>query len=125
MATVMAQRMQPDLRDRRQHRHPAQGSRIPDNLRTRLKTIARTGRHMQQLVNDLLDAARLDAGPLHFTPQPVALRDVLHDSAETLRHAADQQHLTLQADVGEQLLVSGDPLRLRQLTDNLLSNAIK
>jgi signal transduction histidine kinase len=87
--------------------------------------IDRHAAHMQTLVDDLLDLARLDAGRMAIDRQPVPAGKLLRDAVAGQRRAADAKSLTVTVDVPRDLLVYADPTRLRQVIDNLMSNAVK
>ncbi|MEM1271582.1 MAG: ATP-binding protein, partial [Bacteroidota bacterium] len=74
-----------------------------------------------------LDFAKIDAGMLLFERVPFDLRRLLENLADTFRFKADEQRLRLNLDLGTRVpaVVSGDPVRLRQVLGNLLSNAVK
>ncbi|MBP6902526.1 MAG: transporter substrate-binding domain-containing protein [Burkholderiaceae bacterium] len=80
-----------------------------------------------QLVDDVLDLARAEAGRLQLRAQPVDLRALLAQIVDNHRLAADSRGLALRLQVDPALPpgVSLDPLRLRQLLVNLVGNAIK
>jgi signal transduction histidine kinase len=82
--------------------------------------------HLLELVNDVLDVAKIEAGrmPLHLCP--VALDELVRQVAESMEPLARSSGLALSVDVPPDLppLVS-DPARLRQILLNLLSNAVK
>jgi PAS domain S-box-containing protein len=81
--------------------------------------------HMQGLVDDLLDTARIDAGQLRLEPRPVSLIRLVVESVDARRPDAVVKDITVDVDVARHLPVHGDPQRLRQVLDNLVSNAIK
>jgi PAS domain S-box-containing protein len=87
--------------------------------------IDRHSAHMNGLVDDLLDMARLEAGRIDIDPRPLPLARVVRETAEDRRPAAEGKHLTLTVDIPRHLPVYADPVRLRQVLDNLVSNAIK
>ncbi|MBG0830035.1 GAF domain-containing protein [Planomonospora sp. ID67723] len=87
--------------------------------------IDRKSAHLQRLVDDLLDLARLEAGGLGIDPRPVALTGLLRETIDDHRAAAAAKRLTIVTDLAQALRVHADPVRIRQLADNLLSNAIK
>jgi PAS domain S-box-containing protein len=89
------------------------------------RVIDQHSKHMQSLVDDLLDLARLDAGQLTIDPRPVALSKLIGDAVDALRHAAGAKQITIKIDTPRHLPVYADPTRLRQVLDNLLSNAVK
>ena len=88
--------------------------------------IAASGRHLLQLINDVLDLAKVESGRFEFHPEPVDLprlvrevADILHNGLLQKRHA-----LALEIDPGLTGIVL-DPARLKQVLYNYLSNAIK
>jgi PAS domain S-box-containing protein len=91
--------------------------------------IARThkaAKHLLELVNDVLDLSKIEAGKIDLKPQPVAFPDLIEDLFVTVKPMADQagSELTLEHQ-GDQRRVLTDPRRVRQILLNLLSNAIK
>lgn len=82
---------------------------------------------LRQILDDILDYSRIEAGALPLEPQPVALRSLLDNVQQLLSPQASSKglDLSLQVDpeVAPQHLVDG--MRLRQVVFNLLSNAIK
>ena len=99
---------------------------LTDAQRDALETVARNGRHLLGLVNDILDLSKVEAGrvELHITPTdvPALIADVLAsmDSLVT----AKEHSVTLDLPAGP-LVVRADELRLRQILFNLISNAVK
>jgi two-component system, OmpR family, sensor kinase len=73
------------------------------------------------LISDMLDVARIDQGVFRVAVQAVDLVDLVEDVASTLSTAEHPIHLRPYEDV----MVAGDPARLRQCLENLLSNAVK
>lgn len=95
--------------------------------RRRLELIDYSGRHQLQLVNDILEYARLDARKVRLDARPSNLQVLLPTTVEMMRSCALDKGLMLQllmpSDMPEYVFV--DELRLRQVLLNLLSNAIK
>jgi signal transduction histidine kinase len=87
--------------------------------------IERHSAHMNGLVDDLLEMARLESGQIGIDPRPVPLARIVRESTDDRRSAADVKQLTLTVDIPRHLPVYADPVRLRQVLDNLVSNAIK
>ncbi|MCO8275013.1 PAS domain S-box protein [Actinoplanes sp. TRM 88003] len=87
--------------------------------------VDRTTRHLQGLVDDLLDLARLDAGHISIDPAPMAADGVLHEVLHSHHLSAAAKGLRLNAAIKPELEVLADPQRLRQALDNLISNAVK
>ena len=83
--------------------------------------------HLNALLTEILDLARIEAGAMPAHPEPVELRALVHDVAELFRVSAVAKSLELSASTAEGLpatLVT-DRLKLKQILNNLLSNAIK
>ena len=92
-----------------------------------LQVVVRNGRHLLGIVNDVLDAARIDAGQLSVSIEPsapVALVDEVHG---LLLSEAEQRGIRLDLECRWPLpaMIDTDPLRLRQVLINLLGNALK
>ena len=91
-----------------------------------LETVARNGRHLLALISELLDLSKIEAGQLRLTLEPLDLRDLVREAAETVRAQTEQRRHRLDLDLPEEpLRVTADRLRVRQVLLNLLSNAIK
>ena len=86
----------------------------------------KAAKHLLELVNDVLDLSKIEAGKIDLRLQPVHFPQLIDDLFITVRPLADQygSPLGLQHE-GEPLTVVSDPRRLRQILLNLLSNAIK
>jgi PAS domain S-box-containing protein len=86
----------------------------------------KAAKHLLELVNDVLDLSKIEAGKIDLRLQPVYFPSLIEDLFVTVRPLADQygSELTLEHD-GEPVKVISDPRRLRQILLNLLSNAIK
>ena len=85
-----------------------------------------TARGTLQLLNNLLDRERLDAGRLVLHPEPVELAPLIDELVQEMRPAADQRGLSLSAWVAPELpALQLDALRVQQVMRNLLANAIR
>lgn len=79
-----------------------------------------------ELVTDLLDFARLDAGQLAIQLSPVALQSLINQVIDQLYPFALEKEITLSADLHEDVCyIAADEVRLRQVLINLILNAIK
>jgi signal transduction histidine kinase len=103
-----------------------QGAVTPERRAHALDIIGRNARLQAQLVEDLLDVSRINAGNLRVGHQLFPLAPVAHSAIESLRPVAQAKGVTLRADVAaEDLLVAGDGTRILQVLTNMLSNAVK
>jgi PAS domain S-box-containing protein len=87
----------------------------------------RAAKHLLELVNDVLDLSKIEAGKIDLRLQPVAFPSIIEELFVTVRPLADKYgtKLALESDVGNGVTVVSDPRRVRQILLNLLSNAIK
>jgi signal transduction histidine kinase len=80
---------------------------------------------MRQLIDDLLDMARIEAG-LELDLEPVNLKMILMACIELLQQQAKNKSQTIKLDIPDTILpINADPPRLRQIFTNLIGNAIK
>ena len=91
-----------------------------------LDVIDRNTRVQAQLIEDLLDMARVISGTVRLEMQPVDLAVVVESALDAVKPAADARRVAIHVDAPRgTALVSGDASRLQQVVWNLLSNAIK
>jgi signal transduction histidine kinase/HAMP domain-containing protein len=101
-------------------------SPLTDTQRDYLETIARNGRHLLELINELLDLSKIAAGRMELRLEPLALGELLQEAADTVRAQLEaRKHTLVMEPSRDHLMVTGDRGRLRQVLLNLLSNAIK
>ncbi|WP_182482606.1 PAS domain S-box protein [Calidithermus roseus] len=91
-----------------------------------VEQILRAGHHLLELVNEVLDITRIEAGRISLSIESVPLCGVVRECLDLLRPLAQQRHIALQTDglEGGQFVLA-DRQRLKQILLNLLSNAIK
>jgi PAS domain S-box-containing protein len=100
---------------------------IPEEQRTALDRIGRSARHLLDLVNDVLDLSKIEAGKLTIEVEPVEIEPLIVDLEATMRPLASSHdvELSFDADATCARPIHTDPRRLRQILMNLLSNAIR
>jgi PAS domain S-box-containing protein len=89
--------------------------------------VLQSGRHLLQVINDILDLARADAGKFELCEEDgVDLRDVIGACVSLTKHRADAAGVRLSTKIGARLpLIVADPTRLKQILLNLVSNSIR
>jgi signal transduction histidine kinase len=89
--------------------------------------ILKAGRHLLDLLNDVLDIARIESGHLTLSLEPVSVHALVQDTVELMHRIARAQGITLEVELGAsaKAYVRADRQRLRQVLINLVSNAIK
>ncbi len=101
-------------------------SPLTETQRDYLETIARNGRHLLELINELLDLSKIAAGRMELRLEPLELGALLQEAAGTVRAQLEARRHTLVIEPSaNHLVVTADRGRLRQVLLNLLSNAIK
>ncbi|MGG6263998.1 hybrid sensor histidine kinase/response regulator [Leptolyngbya sp. AN03gr2] len=97
-----------------------------DRLQQALETIEENARRQAQLVDDLLDLARIVRGKMTLNFASVSLIEVIVAALETVRLAAEAKTIQIETNLDATLsAVMGDAGRLQQVVWNLISNAIK
>jgi signal transduction histidine kinase/CheY-like chemotaxis protein len=89
--------------------------------------ILKGGRHLLELINEVLDIARIEAGRLAISPEPVSVNLLVKESLDLIAPLAVKEHVHLDGNLAEtsERHVQADRQRLRQVLLNLLSNAVK
>ena len=93
------------------------------------ETIHRSANGLLTVINDVLDFSKVESGKLDLEEIPFSLAILVDDICKMLSFAAEQKGIDfkneIHASIGHDLIVLGDPGRLRQILTNLLTNSIK
>ena len=88
--------------------------------------IGTSGRHLLQLINDVLDLSKVEAGKFEFFPEPVRLASIVDEVRNVLHTSIVRKRIKLATELDPTLTdLVLDPARLKQVLYNYLSNAIK
>lgn len=88
--------------------------------------IERQTRHLKRLVEDLLDASRINSGKITLQRHPVALSEIIESAIETSQPVLSSRNQQLHLEIPQEpVMVDGDIVRLAQVFSNLLINAAK
>jgi signal transduction histidine kinase len=90
-----------------------------------LKHIDEAARHLLQLINDILDLSRIEAGRIELNRERFDIRESLAEVLSVIKPLAGIKHLELATDVPGGYVVDADRVRFKQMLYNLLSNAVK
>lgn len=91
----------------------------------RLQHVRRGGEHLLRLIDDVLDLARIEAGRISISSEPVDVRDVVEEVIRTLEPMAARASIAIARDIDVTPNVNADRTRLMQILMNFGSNAIK
>ncbi len=88
--------------------------------------ISTSGRHLLQLINDVLDLSKVESGKFEFAPEPVDLPRLVQEVVGVLKTLIDRKSLDVQVQIDPTLVgLELDASRFKQVLYNYLSNAIK
>ncbi len=106
--------------------HDAKVGPVSADHKEYLGDILTSARHLHQLINDVLDLAKVEAGRMEFSAEAVEIPRVVREVRDILRGLAAERSVTVGDETGAAPAgVRLDPARLKQVLYNLLSNAIK
>lgn len=106
--------------------HDGKAGTLNDDQREYLGDVLTSSRHLLQLINDILDLAKVEAGKLRLDVTRLELAPLLSQAAAMLRTQAEKRGIRVHLEVsGDLASVDGDAGRLKQVLYNFLSNAIK
>jgi CheY-like chemotaxis protein/anti-sigma regulatory factor (Ser/Thr protein kinase) len=101
---------------------------LQERQRDDVEHILKAGRHLLELINEVLEISRIEAGELALSPEPVPIAETVQEALRLLEPIAAERDVRLNADMtglAKDGHVLADRQRLRQVLLNLLSNAIK
>lgn len=98
-----------------------------DKLRDYLKKIEGSGKHLLDLINEVLDVSKIESGVMEFSENEFDLRELAQEAVEIIRLSLENrgQELSVEIDNGLHSQVIGDAMRLKQVLVNILENASK
>jgi two-component system cell cycle sensor histidine kinase PleC len=87
--------------------------------------IHQSGQYLLDVINDILDMSKIEAGRIRLDPEQVELEPFLNDAMRVVSGRAEDKRLTLTARIGQGVRLIADNRLLKQVVLNLLSNAVK
>jgi two-component system, NarL family, sensor histidine kinase BarA len=104
------------------------GNNAPADAKTLryVSNILQSGRSLLDLINELLDLAKIEAGKMEIRSEPLVIGDLFEGLINILRPLSEQKNLTVHPSVAPDVpIIQSDPGKLQQVLYNFLSNAIK
>jgi PAS domain S-box-containing protein len=100
---------------------------LAEDQKQSVEQILRGGKHLLELINEVLDLSRIETGRLELSLEPIDPVQVLRDSLVLVQPLADQRGVAINDSTARAsgMLVKADPTRLKQVLLNVLSNAVK
>ncbi len=92
-----------------------------------VQTIRRNGEHLLQVINDILDLSKIEAGFLELSPGSCRVRHIANDVISTLSPRAKDKGIELDCQIDDRVPeeIDTDPTRLRQILFNIVGNGVK
>ena len=101
------------------------GSLGSDKYEEYCHDILTSGKYLLEVINDILDMSKIEAGRMKLDMQPLDLSSTLAESLRVVSGRAEDKHLTLHAEIENTIYVVADRRAVKQIIVNLLSNAVK
>jgi two-component system cell cycle sensor histidine kinase PleC len=89
------------------------------------RDIRESGQYLLEVINDILDMSKIEAGGIRLSPETVELDSLLADCIRVVSTRASEKRLIIKAEVEPGIRLNADRRALKQITLNLLSNAVK
>ncbi len=101
--------------------------RLDEQQREHVKEIVGAGRHLLDLINEVLDLAKIEAGKMELSLEAVSASSVVAECFALVGPMADQHHITLTSHfaANDDFIVQADRTRFKQVVLNIVSNAVK
>ncbi|PZU97446.1 MAG: hypothetical protein DCE90_07825 [Pseudanabaena sp.] len=100
---------------------------LNERQKNSLRTIYKSGQHLLDLINDILDIAKIESGKFILDLAPVSIKSICEGSLDFVKHLAEQKNIQLELTInnGVPSAITIDERRMRQVLINLLGNAVK
>jgi len=99
---------------------------LDDRQKRYVQNIRSSGRMLLEMINDILDLAKIEAGKMEVRPSVFRLESIVSAQCDMVRPLAERKRIDLAFDIGPGLdQLEQDPAKVQQILANLLSNAVK
>ncbi|MCG2757445.1 MAG: response regulator [Desulfobacteraceae bacterium] len=99
--------------------------RVNEKQKEYLDIIARNGKNLLYLINDILDLSKIESGKLELSTSKIYLRDFISSVSSSMMSLVEKKGLALNIDIAHDIFIYCDIDRLRQILLNFLGNAVK
>ena len=96
-----------------------------DKYREYCHDIHQSGQYLLEVINDILDMSKIEAGRIRLDPEDIELEAFLNDAMRVVSGRADDKRIALTAHISAGIRLTADHRLLKQIVLNLLSNAVK
>ena len=96
-----------------------------EKYRDYAKDITESGRYLLEMIDDILDMSKIEAGQFSLSIEPVRAGHLIDESLRVVQPTAEERQITLKQSGNPEIEIAGDKRALKQVLLNLLSNAVK
>ncbi|WP_337864649.1 response regulator [Ignavibacterium sp.] len=102
-------------------------AQLDDKNRERLEVVLKSGKRLMNLINDILDLSKIEAGKMEIREEEILLEELIEDVAATIQPLVNEKGLrfTINRKCDTRLIITTDKGRVSQILINLLGNAVK
>jgi len=90
-----------------------------------IKEMMKAGRHLLDLINEVLDLSKIESGKLALSTEAVSCAALIEEGLGLIAPLAEKRGIRIERDISSKITVMADRMRLKQALVNLLSNAVK
>jgi len=98
---------------------------LNDKQKRFLSHVHQDSRHLLELINDILDLSKVEAGQMQLHPEALDARTLINEAVNSIRQMADGRKVNVENRVRHETVIKADRVRFREILNNLLSNAVK
>ena len=99
---------------------------LNDEQRKQLTMVQNSARHLLDLINDVLDISKIEAGQLEVTKEPFDIREAIEKVVQTVSTMASKKNIILSHEIDSEVeIIESDRRRVEQILLNLVNNAVK
>jgi diguanylate cyclase (GGDEF)-like protein len=99
---------------------------LSENQERYIKNIYTSGKHLLELINNLLDIAKIESGKYEMVYETFLIDDVIDEVVNTMKPLSENKFIEILTSIGDNInTITADRVKLKQILYNLLSNAIK
>lgn len=99
---------------------------LSENQERYVKNIYSSGKHLLELINNILDIAKIEAGKYEMVYENFSIDDVVREVINIMKSFAEDRFIEIEVSIGEGIsIITADRVKFKQILYNLISNAIK
>ncbi|WP_407357010.1 ATP-binding protein [Methanolobus sp. WCC5] len=99
---------------------------LDPSQRNYIQNISKSGKHLLEIINDILDISKIESGNMDYNPEKINLREVIAEVATLTEPLAKKKSIDFRSGIGvESIELYADRIKIKQILYNLITNAVK